>query len=166
MAPAPDKDSVKTILSAGMRVPDHAGLLPFHFTIVENEGLKKLSDIFVDAIKSSTFEEEKLVKTAKMPFRAPLIIIVSTKYQQHEKVPNNEQLITAGCCVHAMQMASVALGFGAVWRTGDLSLNEQVKTALNIDKHEDIVGFLYIGTKAKILPIKPTKLYDDRISYL
>jgi nitroreductase len=166
MAPAPDKAHLNTILSAGMRVPDHAGLLPFHYMVVENDGLNKLSEIFVDAIKDTTTEEAKLDKTAKMPFRAPLIIIVSTKYQQHEKVPNNEQLITAGCCVHAMQMASVALGYGAVWRTGDLSMNVQVKSSLKIDVHEDIVGFLYIGTKVKSLPIKPTKLYDDRVSYL
>lgn len=165
-APAPDKDTLETILTAGMRVPDHAALLPFHFTVVENEGLNKLSDIFLEAIKNTTTDEAKLDKTAKMPFRAPLIIIVSTKYQQHEKVPKHEQLITAGCCVHAMQMASVVLGFGAVWRTGDLSLNEQVKSSLAIESHEDIVGFLYIGTKAKILPIKPIKLYDDRVSYL
>lgn len=166
IVPAPDKDALNTILTAGMRVPDHAALLPFHFTIVENEGLNKLSDIFVDAIKTPTTEQTKLDKTAKMPFRAPLIIIVSTKYQQHEKVPNHEQLITAGCCVHAMQMACVALGFGAMWRTGDLSLNDMVKNAVGIESHEDIVGFLYIGTKAKSLPVKPTKLYDDRVSYL
>ena len=164
--PAPNKDSLNTILTAGMRVPDHAALLPFHFTVVENEGLDKLSNIFVDAITEPSTEQAKIEKTAKMPFRAPLIIIVSTKYQQHEKVPNHEQLITAGCCAHAMQMASVALGYGAMWRTGDLSLNDKVKSSLAIDTQEDIVGFLYIGTKAKSLPIKPTKFYDDRVSYL
>ncbi|MDO6446986.1 NAD(P)H nitroreductase [Colwellia sp. 1_MG-2023] len=166
IAPAPDKSCLETILTAGMRVPDHAGLLPFHFTVVENEGLKKLSDIFVQAITTPTTEQAKLDKTAKMPFRAPLIVVVSTKYQHHEKVPKHEQLITAGCCVHAMQMASVALGFGAMWRTGDLSLNDNVKQGLSINPQEDIVGFLYIGTKAKSLPLKPTKLYDDRVSYL
>lgn len=165
-APAPNKDSLNTILTAGMRVPDHAGLLPFHFTLVENEGLTKLSDIFVDAIKTPTIEQAKLDKTAKMPFRAPLIIIISTKYQVHEKVPKHEQLVTAGCCVHAMQMACVALNFGAMWRTGDLSTNDKVKNAVGIEGHEDIVGFLYIGTKAKSLPVKATKLYDDRVSYL
>ncbi|MDT0602046.1 NAD(P)H nitroreductase [Thalassotalea castellviae] len=166
IAPSPDKTDLELILTAGMRVPDHAGLLPFHFTVVQNEGLTKLSDIFVQAIKPSTTDQAKLDKTAKMPFRAPLIVVVSTQYQRHDKVPKHEQLITAGCCVHAMQMASVALGYGAMWRTGDLSLNDHVKQALSIDLHEDIVGFLYIGTQAKSLPLKPTKLYDDRVSYL
>lgn len=166
IAPAPNKDNLNTILTAGMRVPDHAGLTPFHFNVVENEGLKKLSHIFVDAVKSPNIEQAKLDKTAKMPFRAPLIIIISTKYQEHEKVPKNEQLITAGCSVHAMQMICVALGFGAMWRTGALSYDDSVKQALGIELDNDIVGFLYIGTKAKDLPQKPTKFFDDRVSYL
>ncbi len=116
--PAPNKEILQTILAVGMRVPDHAGLTPFQFSVVEKEGLQKLSDIFVNAVQSTGVDQVKIDKTAKMPFRAPLIIIISTKYKLHDKVPKSEQLITAGCCVHAMQMACVALGFGAMWRTG------------------------------------------------
>ncbi len=166
ISPSPDKENIKTILSAGMRVPDHAALSPFQFIIAEGEGLNSLSEIFVDAVKLTDAEQSKLEKTAKMPFRAPLIVIVATNYQNHDKVPQSEQLITAGCCVHAMQMASFALGFGAMWRTGALSYNDHVKKALSIDLNEDIVGFLYIGTKAKDLAIKSSKFYDDRVSYL
>jgi len=166
ISPSPDKESIKTILSAGMRVPDHAGLTPFQFILAEGEGLNSLSEIFVDAVKLTDAEQSKLDKTAKMPFRAPLIVIVATNYQNHDKVPQSEQLITAGCSVHAMQMASFALGYGAMWRTGDLSYNDDVKKSLSIDLNEDIVGFLYIGTKAKDLAIKSSKFYDDRVSYL
>jgi len=164
--PSPAKNELKTILSAGMRVPDHGKLMPYHFTVVENQGLKTLSDIFVKATEKLGADQLKLEKTANMPFRAPLIIIVSTQYKDHEKVPKSEQLITAGCCVHAMQMAAYTLGYGAVWRTGDLSYNQDVKQALNIEANNDLVGFLYIGTKAKDYPEKPSCFYDDRVSYL
>ncbi len=164
--PLPDSDQLNSILMAGMRVPDHANLKPFHFTVVKGDGLQTLSDIFVDAVKEQTNDIAKLEKTAKMPFRAPLIIVVSTQYLPHEKVPQVEQMITAGCAVHAMQMASVSLGYGAMWRTGELSYNAIVKQALGISAQNDIVGFLYIGTSQKELPIKEPKFYDDRVSYL
>ena len=164
--PAPNSTELQQILSAGMRVPDHAALKPFSFMIVEKEGLQTLSDIFVNTVQLTNTDQAKLDKTAKMPFRAPLIIIVSTQYKTHEKVPKNEQLITAGCSVHAMQMACVALGFGAMWRSGNLSYDPLVKKALNINSKEDIVGFLYIGTKQKVTTNKPQKFYDDRVSYL
>lgn len=165
-SPAPTKEALNTILTAGMRIPDHAGLAPFHFTVVQEEGLHTLSKIFVDAVSKQGADAAKLEKTAKMPFRAPLIIVVSTKYQAHDKVPKKEQLITAGCCTHAMQMAAFTLGYGAMWRTGDLSLNIDVKNALGIKKEDDIAGFLYIGTKAKQLPSKPERFFEDKVSFL
>ena len=93
-------------------------------------------------------------------------IVISTKYKFHEKVPKQEQLITAGCCVHAMQMAAFSLGYGAMWRTGALAYNVQVKKDLSIDLKEDIVGFLYIGTESKKPNKKSEKSYQDKVGYL
>jgi len=165
-SPAPSVEELDLILAAGMRVPDHAGLQPFHFTLVQEEGLNKLSDIFINVTKNSIANQVKLDKVAKMPFRAPLIIVVSTRYQAHEKVPQKEQLMTAGCCVHAMQLATVALGYGAIWRTGELSMDSQVKASLQINEQDDIAGFLYIGSKQKNSQIKKAKPYKERVSYL
>ncbi|NQY33359.1 MAG: NAD(P)H nitroreductase [Alteromonadaceae bacterium] len=164
--PAPEQEHLQLILSAGMRVPDHGGLLPWHFTIVKEDGLERLSQLFVRAAKKNNAEEAKLEKAAKMPFRAPLIIIVSTKFKEHIKVPKQEQLIAAGCSVHAMQMAAYALGYGAMWRTGEFSYNALIKEGLNIDNSEEIVGFLYIGTVARQLPQKPSKDPQNCTSYL
>ncbi len=166
VAPAPDNTALDTILKAGMRVPDHGGLTPWHFTIVAGNGLQKLSDIFVSAFKSKGVEQAKLDKAAKMPFRAPLIIVVSTRISEHEKVPKQEQIISAGCCVHAMQMAAFALGYGAIWRTGELAYNTEVKQALAIKPSDEIVGYLYLGTPAKTFTKKPSKNYTRLVSYL
>ncbi|MBL4942421.1 MAG: NAD(P)H nitroreductase [Colwellia sp.] len=161
-APAPNQQALTQILSAGMRVPDHASLQPWHFTVITGGGLQRLSDLLV---ASSNKETANLEKVAKMPFRAPMIIIISTKYVKHEKVPQQEQLITAGCCVHAMQMAAYALGYGAMWRTGALAYNDQVKQGLGIKEQDEIVGFLYIGTSCKEQALKAAKSFEDKVSY-
>ena len=162
--PAPQGDDLDKILSAAMRVPDHGGLAPWHFTLIENEGLDKLSDILVSAATAKNAEEAKIAKAKKMPYRAPMIIVVSTKFVEH-KVPEQEQLIAAGCAAHAMQMAAFSLGYGAMWRTGEFSYNAQVKEALGIKLVDQIVGFLYVGTESKALPAKPVKPYQDFVSY-
>ena len=164
--PAPSKDDLETILAAGIRVPDHGGLTPWHFTLVQNQGLETLSQLFVQSSKNLYSDEVKHSKAAKMPSRAPLIIAVSTNYKDHPKVPFQEQLIAAGCCVHAMQMAAFSLGYGAMWRTGEMSYSSIVKAGLNIDEANDIVGFLYIGSIVKQLPCKPDKDFSNFISYL
>jgi len=180
MSPAPSDADLSTLLSAGMRVPDHGGLKAFHFHVITGQGLQKLSDLYVDAItkdlsikaeliKPELLDEEvvnaKVAKTAKMPFRSPMIIVISTNYVEHNKVPKQEQLVTAGCCAHAMQMAAYALGYGAMWRTGDLAYNAIVKEGLGLEEGNDIAGFLYIGTPTKIDNAKPVKNYQDNVTY-
>ncbi len=161
-APAPTDQVLEQILAAGMRVPDHASLQPWHCKVVTGDGLQRLSDLLV---QSSDCQSANLEKIAKMPFRAPMIIVISTEFVPHEKVPNQEQLIAAGCCVHAMQIASGALGYGAMWRTGDLAYNTKVKQGLEIREQDEIVGFLYIGTPCKKQAIKPTRDVKNKVSY-
>ncbi|MBL4765636.1 MAG: NAD(P)H nitroreductase [Colwellia sp.] len=160
--PAPNHHHLEQILAAGMRVPDHACLQPWHFTVVTDNGLQRLSDLLV---QSSDSESANLTKIAKMPFRAPMIIVVSTEFVHHEKVPKQEQLITAGCGAHAMQMAAVALGYGAMWRTGELAYNAKVKQGLAIKEQDEIVGFLYIGTPGKEQVLKTPKSFENKVNY-
>ncbi|PCI57853.1 MAG: NAD(P)H nitroreductase [Gammaproteobacteria bacterium] len=160
--PAPNHHDLETILAAGMRVPDHACLQPWHFTVVTGNGLQRLSDLLV---QSSDSQSANLEKIAKMPFRAPMIIVVTTEFVQHDKVPSQEQLITAGCCAHAMQMAAFALGYGAMWRTGELAYNTKVKQGLVVKGHNEIVGFLYIGTPCREQVLKAPKSFENKVSY-
>jgi len=159
--PAPKQEELTKILAAGMRVPDHACLKPWHFTVISGDGLQKLSKLFVESSEPSV----NLEKVAKMPFRAPMIVVISTEFIAHEKVPKQEQLITAGCCAHAMQMAAVSLGYGAMWRTGALAYNNKVKQGLGINEQDEIVSFLYIGTACKKLPLKLSKDVENKVSY-
>jgi nitroreductase len=178
--PAPNTADLTTVLSAGMRVPDHGGLKPWHFHVISGEGLQRLSDLYVEAttedlssmaglIEGIRIDEhalnEKIAKVAKMPFRAPMIIVISTDYAEHNKVPQQEQLVAAGCCAQAMQMAAYSLGYGAMWRTGTLAYNETVKQGLAITEGNDIVGFLYLGTPSKLPNVKPAKSYQDKVTF-
>lgn len=161
-SPAPGEQALEQILAAGMRVPDHACLQPWHFTVITDDGLQRLSNLFVASCNKQTANVEKI---AKMPFRAPMIIVISSQFIQHEKVPKQEQLIAAGCSVHAMQMAAFSLGFGVMWRTGELAYNEQVKQGLSVSEQDEIVGFLYIGTPCKEQGLKATKDCESKVSY-
>ncbi|ALO34850.1 nitroreductase [Colwellia sp. MT41] len=178
--PAPNKADLSTLLSAGMRVPDHAGLKPWHFHVISGAGLQRLSDLYVAAttidlttkaglLEGTSIDEdafnEKIAKVAKMPFRAPMMIVISTQYVEHNKVPQQEQLIAAGCCAQAMQMAAFSLGYGAMWRTGDLAYNETVKTGLGLAAGNDIAGFLYLGTPTKAPHSKPAKDFQANVTY-
>ena len=61
-------------------------------------------------------------------------------------MPQEEQLLSAGCAAHSLLLATQALGFGAIWRTGALAQHPHVLAGLGLEAGEKIVGFLYVGS--------------------
>ncbi len=155
--PAPSESQLDFILNAGARVPDHGALTPWEFIIAAGDGLNKLGEIFVKAASANGAEEAFITKAKGMPHRAPMVITIATKNQQHPKVPLLEQQLAAGCATMAMQQAAFSIGLGAVWRTGDFAFNATVNKELGLAENEQIVGFLYVGTPAVKAPVKPLK---------
>lgn len=144
--PAPCAEVLGNILAAGMRAPDHGGLAPWEFVVAAAAGLDTLSSIFQRAAVAGNEDENARKKAHDAPYRAPMIITVIARTKKHPKVPFGEQLITAGCAVHAMQMAAVAQGFQGYWRTGKRAYDPVVRAAFDLKKDDEIVGFLYLGT--------------------
>ncbi|MGF1686256.1 NAD(P)H nitroreductase [Photobacterium japonica] len=145
-APAPDGEALEMIFRAGLRAPDHAGLTPWRFIVSQGEGLHTLSGILAAAAQAEGADAATVEQVSKAPFRAPMVITVVAKVTEHEKVPVIEQYLSAGCAAQAMQMAAVAQGFAAFWRTGKWAYHEAVREALGVTGDDMIVGFLYVGT--------------------
>ncbi len=144
--PAPAGEALQNILHAGLRAPDHGTLQPWRFIIVENEGRERFSKLLEQAARSGNLDEKAIEKAKSAPFRAPMIITVVAHCEQHDKVPQWEQLVSAGCAVMAMQMAAVAQGFNGIWRSGPWTDNALVREAFDCREQDAIVGFLYLGT--------------------
>ena len=156
--PAPDRESMQIIQRAALRVPDHMALTPFRCDVVEGEQLVELGKLFEQAAhRDCGFTDQDKVRAAQLPLRAPMLIVVSTEYQIHDKVPRWEQLASAACAAMAMQQACFALDYGAIWRSGPYCESPTVKAGLNIDAENQIIGFLYVGTPAVPTPVKPEK---------
>jgi nitroreductase len=157
--PAPDGDALENIKKAALRAPDHAGLTPWQFIVCEGEGLDKLGEIFLASARANGADQTAIERAPKLPHRAPMVIVAATRYTENAKVPMVEQIESAACAVHAMQMAAFAQGFGGVWRTGSYAQCDLVKSSLGINAQEELVGFLYIGSmcfEAKPKPSLPT----------
>ena len=161
IAPAPDDAALSMIQRAALRVPDHMNLMPVRCDVVTADDLVLLGQLFEKAAHTeSGFNERDQQRAAQLPIRAPMIIVVSTVYQQHRAVPLHEQFATAACTTMAMQQACFALNYGAIWRTGSYAQSKVVKEGLGIRPEDDIVSFLYVGTPAVPTPIKPERSKD------
>ncbi|MCU1725748.1 NAD(P)H nitroreductase [Pseudomonas sp. 7P_10.2_Bac1] len=146
--PAPTAEQREILFAAALRAPDHGQLRPYRFLTIEGEARNQLGEILAQAVQGQGGEvtQAALDKARAMPLRAPLIVVVVARLQDHFKVPKSEQLITAGCAAHAIELAAFAQGVGAVWRTGELSYNAHVAKGLGLEDGEEVVAFLYLGT--------------------
>lgn len=144
--PAPAGKVLEAILHAGMRAPDHGALQPWRFIIVEGEGRQRLSEVLSRAALTVGLDEKGIEKAKQAPFRAPMIITVVAHCDTQSKVPHWEQVVSAGCAVHAMQMAAQAQNFNGIWRSGVWTAQQDVREAFGCREQDEIVGFLYLGT--------------------
>lgn len=159
--PAPEGQILQNILHAGMRVPDHANLMPWKFVVCQDSGLVKLGDIFEQAAIDEQLSEREVLRAPQLPLRAPMVIVVIARYQAHDKVPWIEQVASASCAVYAMQLAALAQGFDGIWRSGVYTQSKVVKQAFNLQEQDEIVGFLYLGTSNADPLSQPTKNLSD-----
>lgn len=162
--PAPSEGELAEVFSCAMRAPDHARLRPWRYHVVQGAALQKLGEVFADVAKASgECSEAKIEKCRNMPLRSPLMVVAVCEPQANNKVPEIEQLLAVGAGVQNMQIAISSLGYGSVWRTGEMAEAPLVKEAFNISEKGHIVAFLYIGTPEK-LPNKPELDVSEYVS--
>ena len=146
--PAPDAAQRELLFRAALRAPDHGYLRPWRFLTIEGEARAKLGELFVSALlaKDPQAPEAAITKARAMPLRAPLMVVVIATLQAGHKVPEVEQLLSAGCAAHGILLAAHAQGLGAMWRTGEMAYDRNVAAGLGLGEQERIVGFLYLGS--------------------
>ena len=77
-----------------------------------------------------------------------MVIVLITEIKDHPKVPAIEQMLSTSAATQNILLALHALGYGAIWKTGKLALNENIPKYFNLDKNHHIMGYIYIGTKS------------------
>jgi len=145
--PAPDASQREILFGAATRAPDHGALRPYRFLTVEGDARNRMGELLAQSLLAAGDVDEKALEKARLgPLRAPLVVVVIAKLQDHVKVPKSEQIITAGCAAQSVLLAAYAMGIGAVWRTGELSYSPLVAKGLGLNADEQVIAFLYLGT--------------------
>ncbi|HEY0231870.1 MAG TPA: nitroreductase [Dokdonella sp.] len=146
--PGPDAAQLDELLSAAIRVPDHGRLTPFRLLAIRGDARAKLGAAMADlhARKEADLPPAVLTKDRERFNAAPLIVSVIARLDAHHKVPEQEQLLAAGCVAYNLLLAAQALGFGAQWLTGWAAYDRDVAALLGLAAHERIVAFVHIGT--------------------
>lgn len=161
--PGPDAAALALILASAARAPDHGRLRPWRFLLVRGEARRRFGALLAAHLlrEHPGTNEETLERERAKGLRAPLIVVVAAHLDAGVKIPAVEQLLACAAAAEAMMLAAVALGFGAMWKTGSAAYDGQVRAALGFTATDAIVGFLYLGTEvAPAAPAPPSEWRD------
>lgn len=155
--PTPSQQHLEEAFKVAVRAADHGKLQPWRFLIIQDEGLSQLGEIFVAGAHDANPDVSPAVleKCKKMPTRAPMIIVAIARCQENPGVPRQEQIIACGAATQNLLNALFIQGYGAVWRSGDMTTNPYVRQQLAIAENEEIIGYVYVGTPAQPVPAPP-----------
>ena len=147
--PAPSPAQMEEIFRAALRAPDHAWLRPSRFLTITGERRVAFGELLEQclALRTPDAEEAARTKARNAPLRAPMMVVVVVNLSEHPKVPEMEQRFSGACAAQAILLAAEACGFAGIWRTGAAAFDRAVMNGLGLAGSEEIIGFLYLGSR-------------------
>lgn len=148
-SPGPSQADLDVMFASAVRAPDHGRLRPWQFVVVPEGKRAAFGDLLAASMarRNPDAPPEELARERGKAMRAPVIVAAAAKLAKGHKIPEIEQLLSAGAAVQNIMLAAKARGFGAMWKTGAPAYDASVKEALGIAADSEIVGFLYLGTQ-------------------
>lgn len=141
--PGPDRAQIETLLRLSARVPDHGKLGPWRFLVIAGDARARAGDAIAQALGADApdpaFEKARFL-------RAPVVVAVISTAAPHPKIPEWEQVLSAGAACFALVTAAHAMGYAGCWLTETPTYDARARAALGLAEHERVAGFVYLGT--------------------
>ena len=165
--PGPTATELEQLLTIATRVPDHGKITPWRLVVIEGEARAqagaKLAEIYA---RNNPGTDEPSIEIERQRFLpAPLTVVVISAPKVHPKVPDIEQLLSAGNVAFNLVHAAHALGFAASWVTRWYAFDDEAAVMLGAGEGERTIGFIHIGTPTATIEDRPRPPLADVVSY-
>lgn len=146
--PGPGKVEIEEILRLASRVPDHGKLAPWRFVVYRGaERIHIGEELLKLALAAKPDLSEEMIEVERTRFtRAPVVIGVVSRAGPHIKIPEWEQIMSAGALCLNLVMSANAHGYVANWLTEWFAYDERAYPLLGVEPGEKIAGFIHIGS--------------------
>lgn len=164
--PAPSPADIDTLLTVASRVPDHGKLTPWRFIVFEGDARLSIGEKIADIFRQDhpQADEGQIAFEKSRLARAPLVIAVVSRAAPHVKIPEWEQLMSAGAAAMNLVTAAHAQGFAASWLTEWYAYDRRVLDVIGLAPHERITGFVHIGRATKPPEDRPRPPLSDIVT--
>lgn len=154
--PVPDRATIETLLTIAARTPDHGKLEPWRFIVLTKPALTRLATMVSARGDALGLGVDQITKARDQFANADLAVAVISSPKHSEKIPQIEQIYSAGAVCLALVNAGLAAGWGANWLSGWASHDRAfIRDGLNLADHETVAGLIHLGTETSTPPERP-----------
>lgn len=155
--PGPSDAELLDFLRIAVRVPDHGKLQPWRFVRIAGAQRQRLGERLaaITARRDPSADPAALEKDRHRFASAPLVVAVIARSTPGHKVPEQEQLLSAGVAAYNLMLAAQSRGYASQWLTGWPSYDAEVGALFELAANERIVAFVHLGTARDDVPERP-----------
>lgn len=144
--PGPSREQLEALLTIASRVPDHGKLAPWRFIVFSGQDKARAGDVLAEVFAAKTPDAGPRAELERKRFQAPLVVGIVSRAAPHKKIPEWEQVLSAGAVCMNLCVAANAMGFATSWLTEWYAYDPDVLARFGLEPHEKIAGFVHIGT--------------------
>ena len=93
-----------------------------------------------------------------------MVIAVLSRVHRDHKIPEWEQVLSAGAACQTMLIAAQSMGFAAQWLTEWYAYDADVRAAVGAEPGDEIAGFVYLGNEMMDGKERARPEYQDIVS--
>ncbi|MHA7968902.1 nitroreductase family protein [Rhizobium sp. CAU 1783] len=166
--PGPSTAEIEEILTLAVRVPDHGKLAPWRFVVYRGEERVRIGEaLLAMALEKNPELSEEMISVERTRFtRAPVVIGVISKAGPHLKIPEWEQLMSAGAVCLNLLMAANAVGYVSNWLTEWFAYDERAYPLLGVMPGEKVAGFIHVGSTTFPATERPRPALADVVTWV
>ncbi|MCC6306049.1 MAG: nitroreductase family protein [Rhodobacteraceae bacterium] len=154
--PAPAGAELDVLLTAAARAPDHGKLVPWRFVVLDRPALARLAAAVPARGEELGVEPDRVAKMRAQLAEAPLVVAVVAAPRADPRIPEIEQILSAGAVCLGLLNAALAAGWGAAWVTGWVVHDRPFRERhLGLGAGEFVAGMVHIGTASQTPPDRP-----------
>lgn len=148
------QELIEVLLAAAVRAPNHKLTQPWRFIVLEGDARRALGTAHAAAVGRLGGEPPSDRDAAKLE-RAPVVIVCASESDRDDPVQALEDRDAVAAAVQNLLLAAEAIGLAAIWRTGTMPFEPEVKEHLGLAGSAEIVAFVYLGWPRAGLRLEP-----------
>lgn len=168
--PGPNAAQLDRLFAAAAAAPDHGQLLPWRFVIVPQAKRGLLAEVFALALidRDAGATLEQIESAREKAHRAPMLMLAVVRLvSEHEpEIPNVERMVSLGCAVQNLLLASNAMGFGSGLTSGQAMTSHRMRELFTLSDEETAICFVNVGTVSKRRPVRTRPAVEQFVTSL